>query len=246
MLKYATSIGMGGLGYLEVQEDLSFKGPIDKFIPNDLKKELLHLAELEKEDTIFFIADHEKRATELAGQIRTELGKRLDLINKDIFAFAWIVDFPMFEEDDQGNLAFSHNPFSMPQGGLQALNNQNPLEILAYQYDLVVNGIELSSGAVRNHDIEIMLKAFTMAGYTQEEVKSKFGALYTAFQFGAPPHAGIAPGIDRILMLLTQSDTIREVIAFPLNSRAQDLMMGAPSQVRRDQLRDIHIQIDLK
>lgn len=246
MLKYATSIGMGGLGYLEVQEDYTFKGPIDKFIPDNLKKELLNLANLEKEDTIFFIADSEKRASELAGQIRSELGKRLDLIKEDQFCFAWIVDFPMFEEDDQGKLAFSHNPFSMPQGGLQALNTQNPLDILAYQYDLVVNGIELSSGAVRNHDIEIMLKAFTMAGYTEEEVKSKFGALYTAFQFGAPPHAGIAPGIDRILMLLTNSDTIREVIAFPLNSKAQDLMMGAPSQVRRDQLRDIHIQIDLK
>lgn len=246
MLAYAMSIGMSGLGYLEVQDDLTFKGPIDKFIPDDLKKELLTLAELEKEDTIFFIADNEKRATELAGQIRSELGKRLELIDENTFAFAWIVDFPMFELDDHGKLAFSHNPFSMPQGGLEALNSQNPLDILAYQYDIVCNGIELSSGAVRNHNIEIMLKAFTMAGYTEEEVKSKFGALYTAFQFGAPPHAGIAPGIDRMLMLLTDSDTIREVIAFPLNSKAQDLMMGAPSNVRRDQLRDVHIQLDLK
>ncbi len=246
MLQFATSIGMGGLGYLEVQEDLSYKGPIDKFIPDDLKSELLKLAELEKEDTIFFIADSEKRATELAGQIRTELGNRLHLIDENLFTFAWIIDFPMFEEDENGKLAFSHNPFSMPQGGLDALNNQNPLDILAYQYDIVCNGIELSSGAVRNHNIEIMLKAFTMAGYTEEEVKSKFGALYTAFQFGAPPHAGIAPGIDRMLMLLTNSDTIREVIAFPLNSKAQDLMMGAPSQVKREQLRDVHIQLDLK
>ncbi len=246
MLKFATSIGMGGLGYLEVQEDLSYKGPIDKFIPDNLKKELLELADLEKEDTIFFIADSEKRATELAGQIRTELANRLNLIDENTFKFCWIVDFPMFELDEHEKLQFSHNPFSMPQGGLEALEKQNPLEILAYQYDLVCNGIELSSGAVRNHNIEIMLKAFSMAGYTEEEVKSKFGALYNAFQFGAPPHAGIAPGIDRMLMLLTNSDTIRDVIAFPLNSKAQDLMMGAPGNVKYDQLKDVHIKIDLK
>ena len=243
MLAYAMSIGMQGLGYLEVQEDMSFKGPIDKFIPDDLKKKLIELADLKENDTIFFIADNEKRATELAGQIRTELGNRLNLIDENVFQFCWIIDFPMFELDDHDKLAFSHNPFSMPQGGLEALENQNPLEILAYQYDIVCNGIELSSGAVRNHDIQIMLKAFEIAGYTEEEVKTKFGALYTAFQFGAPPHAGIAPGIDRMLMLLSNSDTIREVIAFPLNSKAQDLMMGAPGNVRRDQLRDVHIEI---
>ena len=242
LLQYALSIGMGGLGYLEVQEDLSFKGPIDKFIPEELKKTLLELADLKKDDTIFFIADSEKRATELAGQIRTELGKRLGLIDKDVFAFAWIIDFPMFELDDQGKLSFSHNPFSMPQGGLEALDAKNPLDILAYQYDIVCNGVELSSGAVRNHDINIMLKAFTMAGYTEDEVKTKFGALYNAFQYGAPPHAGVAPGIDRMLMLLTDPDSIREVIAFPLNSKAQDLMMGAPSNVKREQLRDVHIK----
>ena len=243
MLSYAISIGMQGLGYLEVQEDMSFKGPIDKFIPEDLKKTLIELADLKQNDTIFFIADNEKRATELAGQIRTELGNRLNLIDKDVFQFCWIIDFPMFELDDHNKLAFSHNPFSMPQGGLEALENRNPLEILAYQYDIVCNGIELSSGAVRNHDIQIMLKAFEMAGYTEEEVKTKFGALYTAFQFGAPPHAGIAPGIDRMLMLLSNSETIREVIAFPLNSKAQDLMMGAPGNVKREQLRDVHIEI---
>ena len=243
MLDYAMSIGMKGLGYLEIQEDLSFKGPIDKFIPGDLKKELIKLADLKPQDTIFFIADNKKRATELAGQIRDELGKRLKLIDEDIFRFCWIIDFPMFEEGENGKIVFSHNPFSMPQGGMEALNNPNPLEILAYQYDIVCNGIELSSGAVRNHDIEIMLKAFQMAGYTEEEVKTKFGALYTAFQFGAPPHAGIAPGIDRMLMLLTNAKTIREVIAFPLNSKAEDIMMGAPGIVKRGQLRDVHIEI---
>ena len=246
MLNYAMSIGMGGLGYLEVQEDMTFKGPIDKFIPEELKKKLLEIADLQKNDTIFFIADNEKRATELAGQIRTELGKRLNLIDNNKFEFCWIVDFPMFEMDEHDKIQFSHNPFSMPQGGLDALENQNPLDILAYQYDLVCNGIELSSGAVRNHDISIMVKAFEMAGYTEEEVKTKFGALYTAFQFGAPPHAGIAPGVDRMLMLLTDSDSIKEVIAFPLNSKAEDLMMGAPGNVNKDQLRDVHIKIDIK
>ena len=246
MLNYAMSIGMGGLGYLEVQEDMTFKGPIDKFIPEELKKKLLEIADLQKNDTIFFIADNEKRATELAGQIKTELGKRLNLIDNNKFEFCWIVDFPMFEIDEHDKIQFSHNPFSMPQGGLDALENQNPLDILAYQYDLVCNGIELSSGAVRNHDISIMVKAFEMAGYTEEEVKTKFGALYTAFQFGAPPHAGIAPGVDRMLMLLTDSDSIKEVIAFPLNSKAEDLMMGAPGNVNKDQLRDVHIKIDIK
>ena len=246
MLNYAMSIGMGGLGYLEVQEDMTFKGPIDKFIPEELKKKLLEIADLQKNDTIFFIADNEKRATELAGQIRTELGKRLNLIDNNKFEFCWIVDFPMFEIDEHDKIQFSHNPFSMPQGGLEALENQEPLDILAYQYDLVCNGIELSSGAVRNHDISIMVKAFEMAGYTEEEVKTKFGALYTAFQFGAPPHAGIAPGVDRMLMLLTDSDSIKEVIAFPLNSKAEDLMMGAPGNVNKDQLRDVHIKIDIK
>ena len=246
MLNYAMSIGMGGLGYLEVQEDMIFKGPIDKFIPEELKKKLLEIADLQKNDTIFFIADNEKRATELAGQIRTELGKRLNLIDNNKFEFCWIIDFPMFEIDEHDKIQFSHNPFSMPQGGLEALENQEPLDILAYQYDLVCNGIELSSGAVRNHDINIMLKAFEMAGYTEEEVKTKFGALYTAFQFGAPPHAGIAPGVDRMLMLLTDSYSIKEVIAFPLNSKAEDLMMGAPGNVNKDQLRDVHIKIDIK
>lgn len=246
MLSFATSIGMGGLGYLEVQEDLSFKGPIDKFIPAEMKNELLELAELKKDDTIFFIADTESRANSLAGQIRTELGNRLNLIDKDVFQFCWIVDFPMYELDEQGKIAFNHNPFSMPQGGLDSLNNMNPLDILAYQYDIVCNGIELSSGAVRNHDTRIMVKAFELAGYSKETIEEKFSALFNAFQYGAPPHAGIAPGIDRMLMLLTDSETIREVIAFPMNSKAQDLLTGAPGNVTREQLRDVHIKLDLK
>ena len=245
MLSYAMSIGMGGLGYLEVQDDLSYKGPIDKFIPNELKKELLKLADLDKGDTIFFIADHEKRANELAGQIRQELGKRLDLIDESVFKFCWIIDFPMYELDEHDRITFCHNPFSMPQGGLDALNNTNPLDIVAYQYDIVCNGIELSSGAVRNHDPEIMIKAFDIAGYTKEDIETRFSALFNAFQFGAPPHAGIAPGIDRMLMLLTESDTIRDVIAFPMNSKAEDLLMGAPGKVKRDQLKDVHIKLDL-
>ena len=246
MLDFAKSIGMGGLGYLEVQEDLTFKGPIDKFIPDDMKKELLDLAELEVEDTIFFIADSEAKATDLAGQIRTELANRLNLIDDSMFRFCWIVDFPMYELDDNGKVAFNHNPFSMPQGGMEALNTMNPLDIVAYQYDIVCNGIELSSGAVRNHDPEIMIKAFDIAGYTKEHIEEKFPALFNAFQFGAPPHAGIAPGVDRMIMLLTGSDTIREVIAFPMNSKAQDLMMGAPGNVTREQLRDVHIKLDIK
>ena len=246
MLDYAMSIGMGGLGYLEVQEDLSYKGPIDKFIPVELKEELRELAGLEKEDTIFFIADTQKRATELAGQIRTELAKRLDLIDESKIEFCWIVDFPMYELDEHGKLEFSHNPFSMPQGGMDALKSENPLEILAYQYDIVCNGIELASGAVRNHSPEIMIEAFKKVGYEEEYIEKKFGALFNAFHYGAPPHAGIAPGVDRMIMILTEAENIREVIAFPLNSKAEDLMMGAPGEVTREQLRDVHIKIDEK
>ena len=246
MLEFAKSIGMGGLGYLEVQEDMSYKGPIDKFIPDDMKKELVDLAGLEADDTIFFIADSEAKATDLAGQIRTELGNRLNLIDDSMFKFCWIIDFPMYELDDNGNVAFNHNPFSMPQGGMEALNTMDPLDIVAYQYDIVCNGIELSSGAVRNHDPEIMIKAFELAGYTKEHIEEKFPALFNAFQYGAPPHAGIAPGVDRMIMLLTGSETIRDVIAFPMNSKAQDLMMGAPGNVTREQLRDVHIKLDIK
>ena len=246
MLEFAKSIGMGGLGYLEVLEDLTFKGPIDKFIPDDMKKELLDLAELKAEDTIFFIADNKAKAENLAGQIRTELGNKLNLIDESMYQFCWIIDFPMYELDDDGKIAFNHNPFSMPQGGMEALNTMNPLDIVAYQYDIVCNGIELSSGAVRNHDPEIMVKAFELAGYSKEHIEEKFPALFNAFKFGAPPHAGIAPGVDRMIMLLTESETIRDVIAFPMNSNAQDLMMGAPGNVTKEQLRDVHIKLDIK
>ena len=244
LLKFATSIGMGGLGYLEVMEDKSYKGPIDKFIPDDMKQEFADLTGLEVGDTIFFIADKEERANLFAGQLRNELGERLDLIEKNAFRFCFVNDFPMYEYNkDEKKMDFTHNPFSMPQGGLEALNTMNPEDILAYQYDIVCNGVELSSGAVRNHDLDIMVKAFEIAGYSEEDLKTKFGALYNAFQFGAPPHAGMAPGIDRMIMLLKNEDNIREVIAFPMNGNAQDLMCGAPGIVTETQLREAHIKV---
>lgn len=244
LLKFATSIGMGGLGYLEVKEDLSYKGPIDKFIPDELKKEFLTLAGLEAGDTIFFMADKEEKAAFFAGQIRNELGEKLDLIEKNAYRFCYVNDFPMFERDPETKkIGFTHNPFSMPQGGLEALKTMDPLDILAYQYDIVCNGIELSSGAVRNHDMEIMVKAFEIAGYDEEVLKTKFGALYNAFQFGAPPHAGMAPGVDRMIMLLRNEENIREVIAFPMSGTAQDLMCGAPNEVTEQQLREVHIKV---
>jgi len=244
LLSFATSLGMGGLGYLEVAEDMSYKGPIDKFIPEEMKGELAEMAGLSARDTIFFIADKEDKANYYAGHIRTELGEKLDLIEKDAYRFCYVNDFPMFELDPETKqIGFTHNPFSMPQGGLEALNTMDPLEILAYQYDIVCNGVELSSGAVRNHDIEIMKKAFAIAGYDEETLNTKFGALYQAFQFGAPPHAGMAPGVDRMIMLLRNEDNIREVIAFPMNGNAQDLMCGAPGEVTEQQLREVHIKV---
>lgn len=244
LLKFATSIGMGGLGYLEVMEDLSYKGPIDKFIPEEMKKELMEYAGLEAGDTIFFIADKEARANLYAGQIRTELGEKLDLIEKNAYRFCYVNDFPMFEyNEEEKKIGFTHNPFSMPQGGLEALNTMNPLDILAYQYDIVCNGVELSSGAVRNHDMQIMVKAFEIAGYDEEVLKNKFGALYHAFQYGAPPHAGMAPGVDRMIMLLRNEENIREVIPFPMSGTAQDLMCGAPNEVTEQQLREVHIKV---
>ena len=244
LLQFAQSIGMAGLGYLEVGEDMSYKGPIDKFIPDELKGEMARLADLKPGDTLFLIADKEARAAQLAGQIRTELGNRLDICEKNAYRFCFVNDFPMYEYDpEEKKLVFTHNPFSMPQGGLEALLTKDPLEILAYQYDIVCNGVELSSGAVRNHDLEIMVKAFSMAGYTEDELKTKFGALYQAFQFGAPPHAGMAPGVDRIIMLLRNEENIREIIPFPMNGNAQDLMCNAPGEVTKMQLREVHIKL---
>ncbi len=245
LLKYAQGIGMGGLGYLEVLDDGTYKGPIDKFIPEDMKDELKEKAELNNGDTIFFIADKEQQASLYAGQIRTTLGERLDLIEKNSYRFCYINDFPMYELDPETEkIGFTHNPFSMPQGGLEALNTKDPLDILAYQYDIVCNGVELSSGAVRNHDMQIMEKAFEIAGYSKDVLEKKFGALYTAFQYGAPPHAGMAPGVDRMIMLLKNEENIREVIAFPMNGNGQDLMCGAPGDVTEEQLRDVHLTPD--
>ncbi|MCR5744119.1 MAG: aspartate--tRNA ligase [Lachnospiraceae bacterium] len=237
-------LGMGGLGYLEVMEDGSYKGPIDKFIPDELKGELKTLAGLGVGDTIFFIADREAQAAKCAGALRNELGARLDLLEKNAYRFCYVNDFPMFELDEETKkIGFTHNPFSMPQGGLEALKTQDPLTILAYQYDIVCNGVELSSGAVRNHDMEIMEKAFEIAGYDRETLETKFGALYQAFQFGAPPHAGMAPGVDRMIMLLKNEENIREVIAFPMAGSGQDLMCSAPNTVTEQQLREVHIKI---
>lgn len=244
MEAYALSIGMKGLGYFKVNDEGKFLGPIDKFLDDAQRAELTRRAGLEPNDLLYFIADNAKDAPKFAGQIRTEVAKRLDLIEKDAFRLCYIVDFPMFEEDEEtGNIIFTHNPFSMPQGGLEALETKSPLDVLAYQYDIVCNGVELSSGAVRNHDLKTLIKAFTIAGYTEEDLQTKFQSLYHAFQYGAPPHAGMAPGIDRMLMLLTGEENIREVIVFPMSANAQDLMMNAPSEVTEQQLREVHIKI---
>lgn len=244
-----SEVGMKGLGYFKVEEGedgrkFKYNGPIDKFLNDEQRDELASRCELEIGDVLYFIADSKKNAPKFAGQIRNEVAKRMDLIDKSRFELCFIVDFPMYELDEEtGKVIFTHNPFSMPQGGLDALLNKDPLDILAYQYDIVCNGVELSSGAVRNHDLDIMIKAFEIAGYTEEDVASKFGALYNAFKFGAPPHAGMAPGVDRMIMLLLGEESIREVIAFPLNSNAQDLLLGAPTEVTEQQLREVHIKV---
>ena len=244
MEEFALSIGMKGLGYVKVRDDMIFDGPIDKFLKEGDREELIKRNNSNAGDVIYFIADTEKDAPKLAGQIRTEVANRLDLIDKSKFEMCFIVDFPMYEHDETtGQVIFTHNPFSMPQGGMDSLLNKNPDDILAYQYDIVCNGVELSSGAVRNHDLDIMIKAFEIAGYTEDELKAKFSALYNAFQYGAPPHAGMAPGVDRMIMLITEEENIREVIAFPMNSNAQDLLLGSPGEVTEQQLREVHIKL---
>jgi len=242
-LEFATGIGMKGLGYLTLSGG-EFRGPIEKFLSDGQKQELIAYCGMKEGDTVFFICDAAAVVNSLAGEIRNWLGKNLGLYDTEAFEFCFITDYPMYEYNQESRkIDFTHNPFSMPQGGLESLENKDPLEILAHQYDIVCNGVELSSGAVRNHSPEIMKKAFAVAGYTAEELEKRFGALYTAFQYGAPPHAGMAPGVDRIVMLLAGEDTIRDVIAFPLNGSAQDLMLGAPGEVSEPQLREVHIRI---
>lgn len=240
---FAKELGAKGLAYL-IWDGTEVRGPIRKFLSEAEMAALTAAGRMEDGDVMFFLCDTEDNAARQGGEVRSKLGKDLDLIEKDAYRFCWIVDFPMYERDeDSGEIAFSHNPFSMPQGGLKALEECDPLSILAYQYDVVCNGVELSSGAIRNHSPEIMYKAFAIAGYGKEEVEARFGALLRAFQYGAPPHGGIAPGVDRIVMLLADEVNIREVIAFPMNQRAQDLMMQAPAPVDEKQLRELHIQL---
>ena len=239
--------GANGLAWFKFDNEKTITGGISKFITEDMQKELEEKFGLEPNSAAFFVADENLETTQkIAGLVRIELGKRLDLIEKNIYKFCLIVDFPMYELSDEGTIDFNHNPFSMPQGGMEALENMNPLDILAYQYDVVCNGYEMASGAVRNHDPELMVKAFEIAGYTEKEVETRFGALYNAFQYGTPPHAGAAPGLDRMVMLISDSDNIREVIAFPKNKKARDLLMRAPNTVTDKQLKDVHIKVDIQ
>jgi aspartyl-tRNA synthetase len=243
MVEYAKSIGGKGLAYV-VWEGAGAKGPIAKFLSAEELAALRTAGGGSAGDVTFFVADEEGKACKISGDIRVKLGRDLDMVQKGAYKFCWIVDFPMFERDEEtGKIVFSHNPFSMPQGGLKSLEEKNPLDVLACQYDIVCNGYELSSGAIRNHDPEIMYKAFGIAGYSREDVDNRFGAMIRAFKMGAPPHGGIAPGIDRIVMLLAGEENIREVIAFPMNQRAEDLMMGAPAVVTDKQLRELHLRV---
>ena len=234
-----------GLAWTKIEEDNIVQGGIAKFITAEILKGLEEKLGAKQGDSIFFVADQLEKAQKIAGQVRIELGKRLDLLEKNVYRFCFIVDFPMYEyNEDEGKIDFNHNPFSMPQGGLEALENKDPLDIVAYQYDLVCNGYEMASGAVRNHDPKLMVKAFEIAGYSEETVKERFGALYKAFKYGTPPHAGAAPGLDRMVMLIADTQNIREIIAFPKNKKARDAMMNAPSRVDEQQLKDVHIKID--
>ena len=244
-------LGAKGLAWTKFDNENNVAGGIAKFITDDIKTQMQEKLGVKANDSLFFVADELETAQKIAGLVRIELGNRLDLLEKNCYKFCLIVDFPMYElteEEINGEVVekidFNHNPFSMPQGGMDALLNQNPLDIVAYQFDVVCNGLEMASGAVRNHDIEIMKKAFEIAGYSEEEVETRFGALYKAFQYGTPPHAGAAPGIDRMIMVLADSQNIREVIAFPKNKKARDVLMGAPSVVSEQQLKDVHVCIN--
>ena len=238
-----TEAGAKMLGWVKVDNENVLSGGVAKYITPEVQKELEEKIGMKKNSAVFFIADEFKTVQKIAGAVRIELGNRLDLLEKNVYRLCYIVDFPMYELSDEGKVDFNHNPFSMPQGGMEALMTKNPLEILAYQYDVVCNGYEVASGAVRNHSPELMVKAFEIAGYSEEEVKTRFGALYNAFQYGTPPHAGAAPGLDRMVMLVADSKNIREVIAFPKNKKARDLLMRAPSRVHEQQLKDVHIRI---
>ena len=244
MEEYMKSVGAVGLSYIKVNEDMTFKSSIDKFLDDSLRKELIDKCHLVPGSALFVLADSKNKINKLAGLLRIKLGSELDLIDKNKYEFCIINDFPMYEyNEEDGKFDFGHNPFSMPQGGLEALKEDNLENVLAYQYDFVCNGYEMASGAVRNHDIKIMKRAFELAGYTEEDVETKFRSLYTAFQYGAPPHAGMAPGIDRILMLLKDEENIREMVAFPLGANGADAMMGCPGEVFEKQLRETHIKV---
>ena len=235
-----------GLAWTKINKEGALEGGIAKFITDDIKEKLVEEYGAKENSAIFFVADEFKKAQKIAGLVRIELGKRLDLLEKNVYRFCFIVDFPMYELSDEGTIDFGHNPFSMPQGGMEALETKDPLDIVAYQYDLVCNGYEVASGAVRNQNPEIMVKAFEIAGYTKQDVETRFDALYNAFQYGTPPHTGAALGLDRMVMLIANSQNIREVIAFPKNKRARDLLMRAPSKVSEEQLKDVHIKLDLE
>ncbi|TNE29490.1 MAG: aspartate--tRNA ligase, partial [Alphaproteobacteria bacterium] len=242
---WARGEGAPGLGYI-LFDGGEGKGPIAKFVPEAAQTALRELAGMEDGDAIFFVCDKEAKAAHMAGLARTKIGQDMEIIEENCFKFCWIVDYPMFEFDEKTNkIEFSHNPFSMPQGGLDALEGPDPLQVKAYQYDIVCNGIELSSGAIRNHRPDIMEKAFAIAGYDKSELEERFGGMLSALKFGAPPHGGLAPGVDRIVMLLADEPNIREVIAFPMNQQAEDLLMGAPATATEPQLKEIHIKLDL-